>query len=560
MGSETTAFVSPMWTPARADLLEKLCGEVGDEDRSLSDRAEDRAERFEDYSDKRTSDAEAARQAVSAIADNSPFGQPILVGHHSERHARKDAQRIENGMRKAVKMWETAEYWKQRAANAIQHAKYKELPSVRARRIKSLEADKRKQDRVKAEAEKWLRLWTGEALTIETARRLANVCHMTVCRDAAAPYGWTAWDVLRPDEERYSSCPGWTVEQVQDVARKSYPRQIEHAARWIAHIDNRLAYERAMLGDAGGLASDRKTLEKGGAVQCWASPRGGWSYVQKVNKVSVTVLDNWGNGGANFRRNISFDKLTAIMTAADVQTARDAGQIIETENGKGFYLKDAPAPESNSQKNERLHREHLATRAPTPAAAADFDTIKEQLKRGVQVIVAEELFPTPADLAARMVDLAEIEEGHRVLEPSAGMGAILDAIHADAPAADVLAVEINPALAKALESEGLANASASAPRVLQADFLECDDSLGRFDRIVMNPPFGGAADIKHIEHAATMLAPGGRLVAICANGPRQQQRLRPRCAEWCELPADTFKAAGTSVRTVLLVIEANARH
>ena len=42
-------------------------------------------------------------------------------------------------MRRAVQMWETSEYWKQRAAGALRHAKYKELPAVRHRRIKGLE-------------------------------------------------------------------------------------------------------------------------------------------------------------------------------------------------------------------------------------------------------------------------------------------------------------------------------------------------------------------------------------------------------------------------------------
>ena len=98
-------FVAPMWTPEREDLLIELCGEIDDEDTSLVERAEERADRFVDYKDKRISDAERAHEAVSRIADNIPLGQPILIGHHSERHARKDAERIENGMRKTVKMW-----------------------------------------------------------------------------------------------------------------------------------------------------------------------------------------------------------------------------------------------------------------------------------------------------------------------------------------------------------------------------------------------------------------------------------------------------------------------
>jgi hypothetical protein len=128
-------FVAPMWTPDREDLLAELAGEIGDEDTSLVERAEERADRFDDYGAARAQDAEHAKRAVDAIAQHIPFGQPILVGHHSERHARRDAERIENGMRRAVKMWDTSQYWKARAA------KYKERPDVRARRIKGLESE-----------------------------------------------------------------------------------------------------------------------------------------------------------------------------------------------------------------------------------------------------------------------------------------------------------------------------------------------------------------------------------------------------------------------------------
>lgn len=133
-----------MWTPQRADLLTELCGEIGDEDTSLVDRAEERAERFETYQENRAADAESARKGVEAITSGIPLGQPILVGHHSQRHAERDAKRIENGMRKAVRMWETSKYWKERAAGALAHAKYKEQPDVRHRRLAGLESDLRR--------------------------------------------------------------------------------------------------------------------------------------------------------------------------------------------------------------------------------------------------------------------------------------------------------------------------------------------------------------------------------------------------------------------------------
>ena len=166
-------FVAPMWTPEREDLLLELCGEITDEETSLEDRATQRAERFAEYQANRKEDAEQARQAVSNTADNIPLGQPILVGHHSEKHARKDAARIRNNMAKAVKMWETSEYWKRRAAGSINNAKYKEDPAVRARRIKGLEADLRKQEKIVKESITSRNLW--EKLETAVSKKAANL-------------------------------------------------------------------------------------------------------------------------------------------------------------------------------------------------------------------------------------------------------------------------------------------------------------------------------------------------------------------------------------------------
>jgi hypothetical protein len=152
-------FVAPKWTPEREDLLIEWCGEIDDEDQSLTERQEARAERFEGYHERRSQDAEQARRGVAAIADHIPLGQPILVGHHSERRARKDAQRIEDGMRKTIKLWETAQYWTRRAEGAIRHAKYKELPRVRANRIKTIEADRRRVERTIAQADRMADRW-----------------------------------------------------------------------------------------------------------------------------------------------------------------------------------------------------------------------------------------------------------------------------------------------------------------------------------------------------------------------------------------------------------------
>jgi phospholipid N-methyltransferase len=560
-------FVSPAWSPEREDLLIELCGEIEDEDKSLVDRAEERAERFEDYSDKRRADADSAHKAVAAIADNIPLGQPILVGHHSERHARKDAERIENGMRKAVKMWETSQYWTSRASGAIRHAKYKERPDVRARRIKGLESEVRKLDRADKEIAERFKAWAlvdkpeawkpndkGELPTRE--QRAYYIAGRTdsgyVARtgDDKNPRWWSPFDVLRPEAERYKDCPSMTVDEVLEAMHRASERAGARRDRWRAHYQNRLAYERAMLADAGGTVTDRTGPEVGGGCLCWASPRNGWSYIQKVNKVSVTVLDNWGNSGGNFTRNIPFDKLGGVMTKAQVDEARAEGRLIESADKTGFFV---GAPRC------RWHDEQLPCgkcKSETPsresADSSAFDAMKAQLKQGVQVVTANQLFPTPADLADRMVDEADIQPDNEILEPSAGTGAIIDAIRRRLNhGAAITAVEINPQLAHRLRFVDCLGAG----RVRDVDFLTCNGDLGTFDRILMNPPFRNGEDIKHITHAMHMLKPGGRLVAICADGPRQNETLKPMASTWEELPADTFKDQGTGVRAVLLTID-----
>jgi predicted RNA methylase len=176
-----------------------------------------------------------------------------------------------------------------------------------------------------------------------------------------------------------------------------------------------------------------------------------------------------------------------------------------------------------------------------------------------------DLFPTPADLARRMVDLAADANGgtlagRRVLEPSAGTGNLLRAIFNNATSADlveVVAVEYNHALVAELVDQRTKTlyASPDSFQVVCGDFMEQNIvHLGRFDVVLMNPPFANAVDIKHILHAVKFLKPNGRLVAICGGGSRQAEALQPLCDTWELLPAGTFKEAGTNVSTVLLSI------
>jgi len=80
------------------------------------ERLENKLARREEWADKAHARSEAAHAKVDSIASNIPLGQPILVGHHSEAHARRDAERIRSGMDKAVNEGKLAAHHESKAA------------------------------------------------------------------------------------------------------------------------------------------------------------------------------------------------------------------------------------------------------------------------------------------------------------------------------------------------------------------------------------------------------------------------------------------------------------
>lgn len=79
-------------------------------------RQEARRERLEERADKAQAEADARSKAASAIYDHIPLGQPILVGHHSEKRHRRDLKRAESNMRKGVEAAKAAAELARRAA------------------------------------------------------------------------------------------------------------------------------------------------------------------------------------------------------------------------------------------------------------------------------------------------------------------------------------------------------------------------------------------------------------------------------------------------------------
>lgn len=161
-------------------------------------------------------------------------------------------------------------------------------------------------------------------------------------------------------------------------------------------------------------------------------------------------------------------------------------------------------------------------------------------------------FPTPRAIAEHVAELADIHEGHAVLEPSAGEGA-LASVAVSEYGGVVECHEIDPKRAETLRrSEMFA--------VNQGDFMEAAPSP-IYDRVLMNPPFAKRADIHHVMHARKFLKPGGKLVAIMSAGVAfREDKLaadfRAQCESIEALPEGAFKESGTGVRTVVVTMKA----
>ena len=72
------------------------------------ERVDRRRERLEDRADKQS--AEATRRLTEADRMSGMMnGQPILIGHHSEKRHRRDLDKMHNNMHKSVQLTKEAD-------------------------------------------------------------------------------------------------------------------------------------------------------------------------------------------------------------------------------------------------------------------------------------------------------------------------------------------------------------------------------------------------------------------------------------------------------------------
>lgn len=166
-----------------------------------------------------------------------------------------------------------------------------------------------------------------------------------------------------------------------------------------------------------------------------------------------------------------------------------------------------------------------------------------------------QFFETPAIAADWLVNLVGgISSKDTILEPSAGRGAIIKAIHRVCPDVTVDCYELMPENRELLKNLGGVNLCGD-------DFTkECTRS---YTKIIANPPFAGNQDIKHVRLMYDHLADGGVLASITScHWLFAQEKACVEFREWLdsvggvkyEMAKASFKESGTNIDTVAIVI------
>ncbi|WP_312870963.1 DUF3560 domain-containing protein [Streptomyces lonarensis] len=121
-----------------------------DAEHDREEKAQARAERFGNYAEAAARNSEAAWKKSHDISERFAGGQPILIGHNSERRARRDHERMDGAMRKSIGERDRADHWSGRAQAAADYEQFKKSPGRTLRRLDKLRADLRA-------VEKWQR-------------------------------------------------------------------------------------------------------------------------------------------------------------------------------------------------------------------------------------------------------------------------------------------------------------------------------------------------------------------------------------------------------------------
>lgn len=232
------------------------------------DRQEGRVEALEAKAERRGAEADAAyERAIARLKELPEGGEPIKVGHHSERGHRRAINRADYAMGQSVQAAAAALEAERRATEAAHTTGARYSAITVANRIKKLEADARRTQRWLDGERKWLTRPDGTTyLTDEPV-------------PAAGAYREKLEVMLTQQQDQVAYWVGVREAQVEEGKATNFTREMIKPGDWVNH-------------------------------------RFGWVQVVRANPKTVSVKTEY-----TWTDKIEYEALTGHMTAAEYDAA-----------------------------------------------------------------------------------------------------------------------------------------------------------------------------------------------------------------------------------------------
>jgi len=223
------------WTVEREDLAKKFAGKIQTVD--IKPDWAKKAEYAKGLAEKHAKESEERFNRTWKSMKAIPLGQPILVGHHSEKSHRAHLRRIDKGFEIARREKGIAEKYGDRAKRYRRKARGED-PGLIHRRVQKLEAEQRS----------WLR-------SIEELK--THALFAKAKPQLAEKYGI-----------------------------KADPKELARSRRFLDNVLQRLKVEREKYKISGGIPADKLKLKKGDLIRTTY----GVARIVKVNPKTLTVI------------------------------------------------------------------------------------------------------------------------------------------------------------------------------------------------------------------------------------------------------------------------------
>lgn len=180
-------------TKARTEFAESLMDEFEETDSSrYEDKLQARKDRYTELAEKASKDSAAAAQRSRDMISAIPMGQPILVGHYSEKRDRAYRERAWDKLGQSVKLADKANYYEGKADSVGKAGISSDDPNAIAKLGQKYKALKRQQAMMK-DANKIIRSKVDDAEKIKKLQEIGvsdEVAHKLVTPDFMGRTGY----------------------------------------------------------------------------------------------------------------------------------------------------------------------------------------------------------------------------------------------------------------------------------------------------------------------------------------------------------------------------------